>query len=113
HRFWLCSTFVRGVDSLTRPEFYSMPIVLLPTKNATAMPRSKALVLDRDGTLIRHVHFLADAAAVEILPGVREGLKGVIEAGVLLFLHSNQSGVGRGYFSMEAVEACNRRMIEL
>lgn len=75
--------------------------------------RVKALILDRDGTLIVHVPYLADPAQVELLPGVRDGLCAAQEAGVKLFLHSNQSGVGRGYFTMEAVHACNRRMIEL
>jgi D-glycero-D-manno-heptose 1,7-bisphosphate phosphatase len=73
----------------------------------------KALILDRDGTLIAHVPFLAEPARVEILPGVREGLRAAVKAGVLLFLHTNQSGVRRGYFTMDAVEACNGRMIEL
>ena len=73
----------------------------------------KALILDRDGTLIAHVPYLADPAQVQLLPGVREGLRAAQEAGVRLFVHSNQSGVGRGYFTMEAVHACNRRMIEL
>ncbi len=75
--------------------------------------RVKALILDRDGTLIAHVPYLADPAQVALLPGVREGLHAAAQAGVKLFLHSNQSGVGRGYFTLEHVEACNRRLIEL
>lgn len=75
--------------------------------------RPKGLILDRDGTLIVHVPYLADPALVELLPGVREGLHAAREAGLALFLHSNQSGVGRGRYTMGAVEACNRRMIEL
>lgn len=75
--------------------------------------RIKALILDRDGTLIVHVPYLADPAHVVLLPGVREGLKVAVEAGLQLFVHSNQSGVGRGYFTMDAVHACNRRLIEL
>ena len=73
----------------------------------------KALVLDRDGTLITHVPYLQDPAQVVVLPGVREGLRQALAAGLKLFLHSNQSGVGRGYFTVEAVDICNRRMIEL
>lgn len=76
-------------------------------------PRAKALLLDRDGTLIKHVHYLADPAQVELLPGVKDGLRRARNAGLQLVLHSNQSGVGRGYFTIAAVEACNRRMIEL
>lgn len=76
-------------------------------------PRIKALILDRDGTLIEHVPYLADPAGVVILPGVREGLRRAAAAGMKLFVHSNQSGVGRGFYTMEAVHACNQRMIEL
>lgn len=73
----------------------------------------RALILDRDGTVIVHVPYLYKPEQVELLPGVREGLRAAQAAGVLLFVHTNQSGVGRGYYTMEAVAACNRRMIEL
>lgn len=73
----------------------------------------KALILDRDGTLIEHLPYLADPAEVRLLPGVRAALTLARDAGVRLFLHSNQSGIGRGFFGPEAVEACNRRMIEV
>ncbi|TLP48524.1 HAD-IIIA family hydrolase [Cohaesibacter sp. CAU 1516] len=71
------------------------------------------IFLDRDGTLIRHIPYLCDPDAVELLPGVRDGLVRLKEAGHLLFLHTNQSGVGRGYFTLEQAIACNERMIEL
>lgn len=73
----------------------------------------KALILDRDGTLIAHVPYLADPRRVQLLPGVREGLSEALASGCRLFLHSNQSGVGRGLYGMAAVDACNRRLIEL
>lgn len=73
----------------------------------------KALILDRDGTLIEHVPYLADPADVRLLPGVPAALATAREAGASLFLHSNQSGIGRGLFKAEAVDACNCRMIEL
>jgi D-glycero-D-manno-heptose 1,7-bisphosphate phosphatase len=72
-----------------------------------------ALILDRDGTLIEHVPYLCDPAEVRLLPGVREALQTALAAGIRLFLHSNQSGVGRGYFELAAVTACNDRLIEL
>lgn len=72
-----------------------------------------ALFLDRDGTLIRHIHYLHKPEEVELLPGVAHALKHAQELGYLLFLHTNQSGVGRGMFTLAEVQACNRRMIEL
>ncbi len=76
-------------------------------------PPPKAVFLDRDGTLIEHVHYLRDPADVVLLPGVREALSRAREAAVKLFLFTNQSGVGRGLFSLAEVEACNARLIEL
>ena len=73
----------------------------------------KALILDRDGTIIEHVPYLADPGAVRLLPGVRKALQRAIAAGPILFLHTNQSGIGRGFFELPAAESCNARMIEL
>ena len=84
-----------------------------------AMPQTaahrppEAVFLDRDGTLIEHVHYLKDPAQVVLLPGVREALALARDAALKLFLFTNQSGVGRGLFTLSEVEACNARMIEL
>jgi D-glycero-D-manno-heptose 1,7-bisphosphate phosphatase len=67
--------------------------------------------LDRDGTLIRHRPYLADPSCVELLPTVAEGLAEFVNAGCKLFLHSNQSGIGRGYFSLADAIACNDEML--
>lgn len=75
--------------------------------------RTRLALLDRDGTLIEHVHYLSDPAQVRLLPGVPEGLRELQSLGFLLVLVSNQSGVGRGYFPIEAVEQVNARMAEL
>jgi len=72
-----------------------------------------ALFLDRDGTLIRHIHYLHKPEEVELLPGVAAALKRALELGYLFFLHTNQSGVGRGMFTLKEVNACNERMLEL
>ena len=73
----------------------------------------KALFLDRDGTLIIDKHYLEDPAGVELIPGVITGLQRARELGFLLFLFTNQSGIGRGYHTLADAEACNRRMLEL
>jgi D-glycero-D-manno-heptose 1,7-bisphosphate phosphatase len=72
-----------------------------------------ALFLDRDGTIIEHVHFLHDPAQVRLGAGAREALREARARGWLLFVLTNQSGVGRGYFTLADVEACNRRMLDL
>lgn len=70
------------------------------------------VVLDRDGTLIRHIPYLCDPAQVEVLPTVVAGLTRLQASGHKLFLHTNQSGVGRGYFPLASALACNDAMLE-
>lgn len=77
------------------------------------MPAIKALIFDRDGTLIEHVPYLHKPDDVRVLPEVRDGLAAAQAAGLKLFLHTNQSGVGRGMFTLADAEACTARMIEL
>ena len=72
-----------------------------------------ALFLDRDGTLIEWVHYLCDPSKVKLIPGVGEALNWAKSRGCLLFLHTNQSGVGRGYFSRRSVRAVNEAMFAL
>lgn len=72
----------------------------------------KALFLDRDGTLIRDSHYLKDPDKVEIIEGIGECLPKAKRVGFLLFLHTNQSGISRGYYNWSNVHACNSRMLE-
>ena len=74
------------------------------------MDKNRALFLDRDGTLIRDCHYLSDPDKVEVISGVGESLKKASHAGFLLFLHTNQSGIARGYYDWSQVHACNQRM---
>jgi len=73
----------------------------------------QAIFLDRDGTLIEKRHYLSDPNGVALIPGTREALRRARDEGVHLFLFTNQSGVGRGYFTMADVERVNRRMLDL
>lgn len=75
--------------------------------------KAKALFLDRDGTLIWDKDYLCDPAEVELIPGVVEALQAAREKGYRLYLFTNQSGVGRGYFTLDKVHLCNARMLEL
>ena len=73
----------------------------------------KALFIDRDDTLIVDKVYLAEPAGVELLPGVIEGLRRARELGYQLFLFTNQSGIGRGYYTIEDAHRVNTRMEEL
>ena len=72
-----------------------------------------ALFLDRDGTLILDKHYLADPAGVELIPGVADALRRARILGYRLFLHTNQSGIARGFYTVNDVHRCNERMEEL
>lgn len=74
---------------------------------------NRALFIDRDGTLIIDKVYLSDPAGVELCPGASEGLRKARELGFKLFLFSNQSGIGRGYYKMEDALRVNARMEEM
>lgn len=77
-------------------------------------PSSRRFVaFDRDGTLIAEKHYLSDPDLIELLPGAREAVDRLRTAGYGLILITNQSGVGRGYFGLDAVHAVHARLIEL
>ena len=69
-----------------------------------------AVFLDRDGVLIEERNYLHRVEDVAILPGVAAALKRLADAGLKLFIVSNQSGVGRGYFTLADVERVNEHL---
>src|SRR5580692_7799217 len=71
---------------------------------------NRAIFLDRDGTMIVEKDYLHRPEDVEIFPATRTGLKKLCDAGFKLFIVSNQSGGGRGYFTMADVEKVNQFM---
>ena len=75
-----------------------------------------AVFLDRDGTLIEDMDYLSDPARVRVLPGVRAALGRLRAAGFLLVIVTNQSGIGRGYFTEDdhaAVAAAVRTALDI
>ena len=71
---------------------------------------NRAVFLDRDGTLIEDKDYLRHPGEVVILPGASMALKRLQSAGFRLFIVSNQSGVGRGFFTMADVEKVNAHL---
>jgi D,D-heptose 1,7-bisphosphate phosphatase len=68
---------------------------------------NRAVFLDRDGTLIAEKHYLHRPEDVEIFPGAGEALRRLAEAGFKLIVVTNQSGIGRGYFTLGDAERVN------
>lgn len=69
-----------------------------------------AVFLDRDGTVIEDRHYLADPEGVALLPGAAEAVARLNRAGLPVILVTNQSGIGRGYFTEASFAAVQARL---
>ena len=76
-------------------------------------PSRRYVVLDRDGTIIVDKNYLCDPEEVALLPGVPQAFARFRELGVGVIVVTNQSGIGRGYFSRQEVDAVHARMRSL
>jgi len=72
-------------------------------------PRA-AVFLDKDGTLIEDVPYNVDPALIRLTAGAVDGLRALHDAGYLLIVVSNQSGIARGYFQEQALGAVEARL---
>lgn len=71
---------------------------------------NQAVFLDRDGTIIEDRHYLHRPEEVAVFPGAAAALRRLQAAGFRLFIVSNQSGVGRGYFTLADVDRVNAHL---
>lgn len=76
-----------------------------------AAPR--AVILDRDGTIIVDHGYLDDPGRLQFLPHALEGLRLWQAHGHPLVIVSNQSGIGRGMLSLAQVQAVNARLLQM
>jgi len=82
------------------------------TQNAPA-PSRRAVFLDRDGTLNVDKRFVGSPDDVELAPGAANGARALTDAGFLLIVASNQSGIARGMFTDRQADAVDARVSEL
>jgi D-glycero-D-manno-heptose 1,7-bisphosphate phosphatase len=73
----------------------------------------RAVLFDRDGTLIEDVPYNGDPARVRAMPGARQALDELRLHGIRTGVITNQSGVGRGLLTEEQVRTVNSRVDEL
>ena len=70
-----------------------------------------AVFIDRDGTINEETGYVDSLAKFRLLPGVNEALRRLNESGIPAIVITNQSGVGRGYFSMDFLDTLHNRMM--
>jgi len=66
--------------------------------------------LDRDGTLNEDTGYVKSPDDLTLLPGVGSALARLAQAGARLIVVTNQSGVGRGYFTCKDLEATHAKL---
>jgi len=85
----------------------------LPDKPRVHSGKPRAVLFDRDGTLIENVPYLADPRRVRPMPGARRTLNQLRRQGVAVGVVSNQSGVARGLINVDELAKVNARVESL
>lgn len=76
--------------------------------NASTETRTPAVFVDRDGTIMKDADYCSDPKQVQLFPGIPESFRRLKSNGFKLIIITNQSGIGRRFFTIEqyrAVEA--------
>jgi len=71
---------------------------------------TRAAFLDRDGTLIDELGYLADPDGLRLLPGAAEGVRLFNQAGWRTIVVTNQSGIARGLFGEDDLARVHARL---
>jgi len=74
---------------------------------------SRAVFLDRDGTIVEDPGFLHEPEKVTLLPGAAEAIRRLNIADYRVVIVTNQSGIARGRYTVDDYEAVQRRLVEL
>ncbi len=74
---------------------------------------NKVVFLDRDGTINVDYGYVHELDKLEFVPELMEALKKIQDNGFKLIIVTNQSGIGRGYFSQEEYSRFSEKMLEL
>lgn len=74
--------------------------------------KTKAVFLDRDGTIIRHVDYLTDVSQIRIIPRVARFIKSLSKLGFLVIVVTNQSVVARGLVNLRDIDEIHAVLIK-
>lgn len=73
---------------------------------------SKAIFFDRDDTLLHDESYMYKPEQLSFINGTFEALRILQDKGYLLFIVTNQSGIGRGYFEEKDMHHFHKHMLE-
>ena len=72
-----------------------------------------AVFLDRDGTINQDTGYIDSPERLFIIDGAASAIKRLNSKGFRVVVITNQSGVGRGYFTKEAADSVNKKLEEI
>lgn len=85
----------------------------MPATSDESRRGRRAVFLDRDGVINTEVHRLADADQLQLIEGAGEGIRLLNNAGIPVFLVTNQAVVARGLCSEEDLRSIHHRLADL
>ena len=71
----------------------------------------KAVLVDRDDTLCPDVPYCHEPEKIHVFPDVPASIRRLNDAGYMVIMVTNQSGIGRGYFGIAELEAVNAELL--
>ncbi|HEY8464101.1 MAG TPA: HAD family hydrolase [Bacillota bacterium] len=75
-------------------------------------PQKPAVFFDRDGTLIAEEHYLHNPAELKLFPETIPGLQRLRQAGLSLYIFTNQAGVAHGYFTEADLHLLHQELVQ-
>jgi len=76
----------------------------MTNSTASHQGRRAAAFLDRDGTIMRDAAYVRDPMHVELLPGAAAAIRRLNDAGIVVIVVTNQSGIARGWLTVDDYE---------
>jgi heptosyltransferase-2 len=107
------------MTGVTVDQVYQAALELLAAQPASLLTGGEAplhgvtVFLDRDGTTNRDTGYIKTPDELEVFPGAVEAIARLKQAGAKVVMITNQSGVGRGFFSLEMLGAIHARLREI